>query len=101
MFLGSTPQRPGLPAEAPCIFDAYSPYITFDVVDPETREPVGYGEQGRVLGNHVSRASLLPNNLERDLATRVKALDGTVGDALSDVTPVATFEDETVIEGVY
>lgn len=51
--------------------------------------------------NHVSKSFLLPNNLERDLATRMAPIEGTVGHAVADIAPVATFEDEAVIEGVY
>ncbi|HWE91828.1 MAG TPA: AMP-binding protein [Pseudonocardiaceae bacterium] len=84
-----------------CVFDTYSPYITFSVVDPETGRPVGYGERGQVVMNHVSRSALLPNNLERDNATRIEGPAGQVGDSVADVTPVATFDNEAVIEGVY
>ncbi|KPM53444.1 phenazine antibiotic biosynthesis protein [Frankia sp. R43] len=101
MYLGSAAERPNLPVEAPCIFDPYSPYLTFEVVNPDTLERVGYGDRGQILASHVSKGFLLPNNLERDMATRIKALDGTVGDAVADVAPVATFENEAVIEGVY
>ena len=61
----------------------------------------GFGERGQVIVNHVSKGFLLPNNLERDLATRIEPLAGQVGDSVADVAPVATFENETVIEGVY
>jgi hypothetical protein len=51
--------------------------------------------------NHVSKNMLLPNNLERDLATRIKPQAGQVGDSVADVSPVAQFGNEAVIEGVY
>jgi hypothetical protein len=51
--------------------------------------------------NHLSKNMLLPNNLERDLATRIEPLAGQVGDAVADVSPVAQFDNEDVIEGVY
>jgi phenylacetate-coenzyme A ligase PaaK-like adenylate-forming protein len=101
MILGFAGERPGLPDDAGCVFDPHSPYVTFSVVDPESRRPVGYGERGRVLVHHVSKSFLLPNNLERDMATRIEPLPGQAGDAVGDIAPVATFEDETVIEGVY
>jgi hypothetical protein len=62
---------------------------------------VGYGERGQVMMNHISKNMLLPNNLERDLATRITPLAGKVGDAVADVSPVAQFDHEDVIEGVY
>jgi phenylacetate-coenzyme A ligase PaaK-like adenylate-forming protein len=101
MVLGGAVERPGLADEDPCIFDPFSPYITFSVVEPGTGHKVGYGERGQVVMNHVSRSFLLPNNLERDMATRIRPLEGQVGDAVADVTPVPRFDNETVIEGVY
>ncbi|MGW1188323.1 phenazine antibiotic biosynthesis protein [Streptomyces sp. NPDC002559] len=101
MILGMAGERPGLTDDDPCIFDPLSPYVTFSVVAPETREPVAYGARGQVLVHHVSKSFLLPNNLERDLATRVPAPENTAGDAVADIAPVATFENEAVIEGVY
>jgi phenylacetate-coenzyme A ligase PaaK-like adenylate-forming protein len=83
------------------IFDPVPPAITFSVVDPQTGQKVAYGERGQVVMNHVSRSMLLPNNLERDLAVRIEALPGMVGDAVADVHPMRVFDDETVIEGVY
>lgn len=85
----------------PVVFHGRSPYITFTVVDPDTGDRVRYGERGQVVMNHVSKAMFLPNNLERDTAIRMPAVDGDVGDALSAIAPVETFEGETVIEGVY
>jgi len=103
MILGMALERPGLTAGDPCVFDPPSPYITFSVVDPETGRPVEYGARGQVVMNHVSRAALLPNNLERDVATRVEPPTGSsqVGDSVADVAPVPTFGGEAVVEGVY
>jgi hypothetical protein len=101
MVLGGATERPGLTDEDPCIFDPFSPCITFSVVDPDTGRRVEYGERGQVVMNHVSRSFLLPNNLERDMATRIRPLEGQVGDSVADVTPVQRFDNEPVIEGVY
>ncbi|MDT3440515.1 MULTISPECIES: AMP-binding protein [unclassified Pseudofrankia] len=103
MVLGAAVERHGLTADDPCVFDPPSPYVTFSVVDPETLRPVEYGASGQVVMNHVSRSTLLPNNLERDLATRVEPLPGSaqVGDSVADVRPVGVFGGETVVEGVY
>jgi phenylacetate-coenzyme A ligase PaaK-like adenylate-forming protein len=101
MVLGGATERVGLTDEDPCIFDPFSPYITFSVVDPDSGHPVAYGERGQVVMNHVSKSFLLPNNLERDTAIRIQAPDGQVGDSVADVTPVQRFGDEAVIEGVY
>jgi phenylacetate-coenzyme A ligase PaaK-like adenylate-forming protein len=101
MVLGGSAERLDLTDEDPCIFDPFSPYVTFWVVEPDTGRRVAYGERGQVVMNHVSKSFLLPNNLERDMATRIEPLEGQVGDSVADVTPVQRFDNETVIEGVY
>jgi hypothetical protein len=83
------------------VFDPRSPYVVLAVVDPETGEPVPYGERGQVVMNHVSKGMFIPNNLERDSAIRISGPDGQVGDSVGEVMPVATFEGDVVIEGVY
>jgi hypothetical protein len=101
MILAGAGTRKTLSADDPIIHDAHSPYQTFWVIDPVSRRPVPYGERGQVVMNHVSKAMFLPNNLERDTAVRVPAPEGHVGDSVSVVKPVGTFEGERVIEGVY
>jgi len=101
MALGGTSERLDLGDDDPCIFDPPSPFIIFTVIDPNTGRRVDYGERGQVVMNHFSKNMLLPNNLERDLATRIAPLAGQVGDAVADVSPVAQFDNEAVIEGVY
>jgi acyl-coenzyme A synthetase/AMP-(fatty) acid ligase len=85
----------------PFVFDPRGPYVVFSVVNPDTGEDVPYGERGQVVMNHVSKGMFLPNNLERDSAVRLPGPPGQVGDSLSEVTPVAAFDGEPVIEGVY
>ena len=53
------------------VFDPRSPYVVFWVVDPDTGEPVPYGERGQVAMNHISKGMFIPNNLERDSAIRM------------------------------
>ena len=101
MVLGGAFERVGLTDDDPCVFDPFFPYISYAVVDPETGAEVDYGERGQVVMHHVSKAQLLPNNLERDTAVRARPAAGLRGDAVSEVRPVATFDDEPVIEGVY
>lgn len=101
MMLGHTTERHGLTDEDPCVYDPFSPYMSFSVVDPDTGKPVGYGERGRIMMHHVSKSLLLPNNLERDFATRIEPLAGQAGDSVADIAPVAEFENQPVIEGVY
>jgi phenylacetate-coenzyme A ligase PaaK-like adenylate-forming protein len=101
MILGTTTERMGLTDDDPYIFDPFSPYISFSVVDPATGGDVAYGERGQVVMNHVSKSALLPNNLERDTAIRIPPLPGQLGDSVADVSPVPVFDNEAVIEGVY
>ncbi len=82
-------------------FDPRTPYVVFWVVDPETGETVPYGERGQVVMNHISKGMFIPNNLERDSAIRLAGPDGQIGDSVTAVKPVETFEGEAVIEGVY
>ena len=83
------------------VFDPRSPYVVFWVVDPDTGAQVAYGERGQVVMNHLSKGMFIPNNLERDTAIRWPGPEGQVGDSLSDIAPVAVFDGEPVIEGVY
>ncbi|AMW20428.1 phenazine antibiotic biosynthesis protein [Mycobacteroides chelonae] len=83
------------------VFDPRSPYVVFWVIDPDTGECVPYGERGQVVMNHISKGMFIPNNLERDTAIRRNGPDNQIGDSVSEVVPVANFEGETVIEGVY
>ncbi|MDY6998697.1 MAG: phenazine antibiotic biosynthesis protein [Actinomycetota bacterium] len=83
------------------IFDPRSPYVVFWVVDPVSGERVGYGERGQVVMHHLSKGMFIPNNLERDTAIRMPGPAGQIGDSLSHVAPVAVFDGEPVIEGVY
>jgi hypothetical protein len=101
MVLGGAFERVGLRDDEQCVFDPFHPYISFAVVDEQTGTDVPYGERGRVVMNHVSKGQLLPNNLERDTAIRVAPSAGRLGDSVADVEPVARFDDEPVIEGVY
>jgi hypothetical protein len=101
MVMGGAFERMGLTDEDPCVFDPFSPYISFSVVDPKTGAEVLYGERGQVVMNHISKGQLLPNNLERDTAIRVEPPTGRRGDSVADVRPVVRFDNEPVIEGVY
>ncbi len=83
------------------VFDPRTPYVVFRVVDPDTGEQVPYGRRGQVVMNHISKGMFIPNNLERDMAVRMPGPAGQLSDSVSEVGPVATFEGEAVIEGVY
>jgi hypothetical protein len=75
--------------------------VTLQIVDESTRASVPVGERGRILVHHLSPMFFMPNNLERDLATRVAEQENGYGDSIADIGPVAVFDGEKVIEGVY
>jgi acyl-CoA synthetase (AMP-forming)/AMP-acid ligase II len=89
------------PSEGRFVFDPRTPYVVFSVVDPDTGDEVAYGQRGQVVMHHISKGMFIPNNLERDSAIRMPGPEGQVGDSLSEVQPVSTFDGEPVIEGVY
>lgn len=91
------------PAAPPplAVYDGYPPYVTFAVVDPDNHTPVPYGERGQVRMTHLSSGVFIPNNLERDTAIRLPAPPGAPGDALSSPQPLAAFDGEPVVQGVY
>ncbi len=83
------------------VFDPRAPYVVFRVVNPDTGEPVPYGEIGQVVMDHISKGMFIPNNAERDLALRLPNPASAFSDSVSAVRPVPTFDGEAVIEGVY
>jgi phenylacetate-coenzyme A ligase PaaK-like adenylate-forming protein len=98
--LSGTVQRPDPEETGGVVFDSYTPFVFYRVVDPATGAPVAYGEQGSVVMNYVTRYGLVPNSLERDLAVRVPSPSGA-GDSLKNVRPVAEMDGQKMIEGVY
>lgn len=50
------------------------PYASFDMVDPKTHKPVGYGERGQVKFSRIGKDFFWPNQLERDVATKIKGI---------------------------
>ncbi|MFE9248975.1 AMP-binding protein [Streptomyces sp. NPDC007088] len=100
MVLTTTRPRAGTGASAP-VHDGYSPFVVFAVVDPDTHAPVPFGERGQVRMTHISSGMFIPNNLERDSAVREPAPAGAAGDSLGSPRPLAAFDGEPVIQGVY
>jgi acyl-coenzyme A synthetase/AMP-(fatty) acid ligase len=100
-ILGASVERARSDVTDACVFDPFGPYVSFRVVEAGTGQTVPYGERGQVVMNHVSECLLLPGNLERDMATRIKPASGTHTDSVADVAPVGSFDGTTVIEGVY
>lgn len=101
MILGEARGRDGEDHDGSPIFDSFSPYVSFEVVDADTGVPVAFGECGRVVMNHVSRFAFYPNVLERDTAVRLPAPAGAVGVSVSGIRPVSEVHGQVVVEGVY
>ena len=99
---GGGRERHGLGHDEPCVYDPnLSPYVTLEVVDPEAHRPVAVGERGQLIVHHVSRSFFLPNNAERDFATRIAPARHQIGDSVADIAPMPAFKGAAVVEGVY
>ncbi|EJG7369568.1 phenazine antibiotic biosynthesis protein [Escherichia coli] len=101
MVLGEAKARCPVDSNDSVIFDSFAPYILLEVVEPQTRHPVQFGERGRVIMHHLSRYAFFPNILERDTAVRRPRNDDFPGSSVSDVGPLPIIDGRTVIEGVY
>src|SRR5207244_10759832 len=97
MILGDTKARRGEDHDGAPIFDGFAPYVSLEVVDPETKRPVAFNERGRVIMNHLSRFALIPTVLERDTAVRLPPAVNHPGVAVADVKPVAEVDGQAVI----
>lgn len=82
-------------------YRSFSPFNTYDVIDPSSGETIGIGERGTVTVSHVSRYAFYPRVLERDTAIRCPKTDDSVGDRIANIAPVAETEGRKVVEGVY
>ncbi|MEV6960238.1 AMP-binding protein [Streptomyces sp. NPDC051207] len=101
-MMGVAPQRPREASDThPCVFRPYVPQSIVELLDPETGEPVDYGERGQVLVHQMSRDLFLPNLLERDTAIRVRPATGDSVDGLADIAPLRSADAPKVVEGVY
>ncbi|WP_212112454.1 hypothetical protein [Bartonella queenslandensis] len=83
------------------IYDSFSPFIHYEVVDSYTRQLVEYGERGTVIVTHLSPYAFYPRVVERDTAIRLPGVSGYVGDRLADIKPQLISEGRPVIEGIY
>ncbi|WP_405494347.1 phenazine antibiotic biosynthesis protein [Nocardia sp. NBC_00511] len=100
-ILGMSRERDEERPDGLAVFDTPSPYLAFEVVDPDSGTDVGMGERGQVVMHHLTKYALLPNNPERDLALKVEPPAGAVGCSVADVAPMTSFAGTAVIEGVY
>src|SRR5829696_1138661 len=61
-LMGIAPQRPKEDGdEHRCVFRPFHPASIVQLVHPETRAPVGYGERGQVIMHLLTRDMFLPN----------------------------------------
>ena len=59
------------------------PQMSFEVIDAQTKEPVGYNERGQVMFHRLMPDVLLFNKSERDIATKISAKEHE--DVLQDI----------------
>ncbi|WP_456309587.1 hypothetical protein [Serratia proteamaculans] len=70
------------------IYESFSPFITYNVIDNDTLRPVNYGERGRVSVTHISPYAFFPHVVERETAIRLPGLSKLAGDRLADIEPM-------------
>lgn len=98
--LSGTVQRNRENNNGDVIFDSFSPYVFYRVVDTNSKMLVPYGCEGNVVMNYISKYGLVPNSIERDLAKRVLGV-AQAGDALANIHPLEIVDGKKIIEGVY
>jgi len=64
------------------------PYVSFEVVMPGTKKPVGYGARGQVMFSRIGKDFFWPNQLERDIATKIKGDDPYFWNGAQNVAPL-------------
>ena len=104
MALGSGGvERPDSSDPDLCVFDpGPSPQTVIKIVDPDSGRTVRSGERGQIVVDFVTRGLFIPNNLERDEATRIEPADkDQLGDSFANVSPLREFAGVEVVEGVY
>ncbi|RJQ82084.1 hypothetical protein D5S17_03270 [Pseudonocardiaceae bacterium YIM PH 21723] len=83
---------------AGCVFQPFHPHLIVELLEQDTGAPVDYGERGRVRRHHLTLDLWLPNQIERDTAIRMSAVDGV--DGLSGVAPLPMVAGVPIREGV-
>jgi hypothetical protein len=99
-LMGIACQRPRLATDSQrCVFQPFHPFCLIDILDTTTQNPVRHGESGQVRTTLMTPEMFLPNNIERDFATRVQPAGQFGWDGVADVRPLPSVAN--VIEGVY
>lgn len=83
------------------IYESFSPFITYDIVDPETLESVDVGSRGRVVASHLSPYAFYPQVFERDMGTKLPPAPGMFGACVADIVSDRISGGAELIEGVY
>lgn len=83
------------------VYQSFSPFITYDIVNPKTLESVELGERGRVVATHISPYAFFPQVFERDTAVKLPPARGGFGFCAGDVIPDKIVDGKEVITGVY
>ena len=100
MILGGADERIGCDDDE-LVFDPDFPFTSFAIIDEGGNE-VRSRSRGRVVANHVSPGMLIPNNIERDIATSVPGdSDRQLGVSVANIEPMSSFEGTRVHEGIY
>ena len=81
-------------------YHAPQPRAVLRVVDPETDEPVAYGDWGRVELTTLTKELFLPRFLERDEAIRRHPCAPYPWDGVGEVRPFGQSKQK-IVEGVY
>lgn len=76
------------------------PRAVIEVVDPETKQPVGYGEVGRVMLTTLTEEFFMPRFLERDEGVRTPPIPEYPWDGVSDLGLFSELRESVAI-GVY
>jgi hypothetical protein len=99
-LMGIACQRPRLATDSQrCVFQPFHPFCLIDILDTTTQNPVRHSESGQVRTTLMTPEMFLPNNIERDFATRVQPAGQFAWDGVADVRPLPSVAN--VIEGVY
>ena len=59
------------------------PTVAFEIIDPQTKEFVDYGERGQVVFTRLTPECFIPKKVERDIATKISAKEHE--DVLQDI----------------
>lgn len=65
------------------------PFVSFEVVDPETKKSVDYEERGQLLVHRIDKGFFWPNHLERDSVVKINPKEPYEWSGVKDVKPLS------------